>query len=390
MRLAESKGKGTNDGTRSLPAVSIFHYVRIIFEVFLGGILLAQLQATMGSFGENLKREREARGITLEEISRQTKIGVRQLKAIEDEQLDQLPGGIFNKSFVRQYARYLGLDEARVISEYLQAVGPISDAPLGPVNVVSEEKGLSAGGGYLRLIVTAVFVGIALVAVTYGIYQFTEHRASPNASATATSAEPSDASREARNTSTYQPVPGSSAQATTSPYPEQPSGAALPVPSAASSNPTTSTNQELATRTSRSLSAASPVPIAGRELPLGSSGSNAAGPIRQSLPLAATAGAERSREQTPGAEDAGGLALQIDARKEVWLSIAADGQIQWQGTLLADQSRRVQARDSFRLTVGDASAVALTLNGKTLPLLGRPGEVKNLTISSKGLAEPAP
>ncbi len=47
------------------------------------------------------------------------------IKAIEAERFDQLPGGIFNKSYVRQYARYLGLDEEQVASEYLQAAASI-------------------------------------------------------------------------------------------------------------------------------------------------------------------------------------------------------------------------------------------------------------------------
>lgn len=72
----------------------------------------------MGSFGENLKREREMRGITLEEISAATKISVRFLKSIETEEFSALPGGIFRRSFVRAYARYLGLDEDPLVEEY--------------------------------------------------------------------------------------------------------------------------------------------------------------------------------------------------------------------------------------------------------------------------------
>src|SRR5690242_7249589 len=77
----------------------------------------------MSSFGADLKREREAKGISLKEISDRTKIGVRLLKALEDEQLEQLPGGIFDKSFLRQYARFLGLDEEHLLDEYLKVTG---------------------------------------------------------------------------------------------------------------------------------------------------------------------------------------------------------------------------------------------------------------------------
>jgi cytoskeleton protein RodZ len=75
----------------------------------------------MGSFGENLRREREMRGVTLQEISAATKISVHFLKSIENEDFSRLPGGIFSRSFVRAYARYLGLDEDPLLEEY-QAV----------------------------------------------------------------------------------------------------------------------------------------------------------------------------------------------------------------------------------------------------------------------------
>lgn len=76
---------------------------------------------TPASFGERLRREREMRGIKLEEIAESTKIGKRNLVALEEEKFDQLPGGIFNKGFVRAYAKYLGLDEEQAVNDFLTA-----------------------------------------------------------------------------------------------------------------------------------------------------------------------------------------------------------------------------------------------------------------------------
>ncbi len=76
----------------------------------------------MSSFGENLRRRRELRGISLDAISNSTKISPRMLRAIEDEQFDQLPGGVFNKGFVRAYARQIGLDEEEAVTDYLAAL----------------------------------------------------------------------------------------------------------------------------------------------------------------------------------------------------------------------------------------------------------------------------
>jgi cytoskeleton protein RodZ len=76
----------------------------------------------VGSFGDRLQREREMRGITLEEIAEATKIGTRSLRALEEQDFDKLPGGIFNKGFVRAYARYLGLDEEQAVADYQAAL----------------------------------------------------------------------------------------------------------------------------------------------------------------------------------------------------------------------------------------------------------------------------
>ena len=69
----------------------------------------------------NLRQAREARKMTLQEIAATTKVSTRALQALEDERFDLLPGGIFNKGFVRAYARCVGLDEEKSVAEYLEA-----------------------------------------------------------------------------------------------------------------------------------------------------------------------------------------------------------------------------------------------------------------------------
>jgi len=70
------------------------------------------------AFGEHLKREREMRGVSLEEVSAATRISTRFLEAIENEHWDKLPGGVFNRGFIRSVARFLGLDEDSMVAEY--------------------------------------------------------------------------------------------------------------------------------------------------------------------------------------------------------------------------------------------------------------------------------
>ena len=61
---------------------------------------------------------RQTNGVSLEEIARNTKLKVTTLKAIEDANFDVLPGGIYNISYIRQYARAIGADEGALVKIY--------------------------------------------------------------------------------------------------------------------------------------------------------------------------------------------------------------------------------------------------------------------------------
>jgi cytoskeleton protein RodZ len=77
----------------------------------------------MGSFGENLRKERELRGVSLREIADATKISVRFLQALEEGRVDILPGGLFPRAFVKQYAVFLGLDVDKAVADFVAAYG---------------------------------------------------------------------------------------------------------------------------------------------------------------------------------------------------------------------------------------------------------------------------
>ncbi len=104
----------------------------------------------MGAFGEKLRKQREQRGLALDAISNATKISTRMLRALEDERFDQLPGGVFNKGFVRAYARLIGLDEEEAVTDYLaalresqiqdQSILPDFRAPAGKPTAVAEPE----------------------------------------------------------------------------------------------------------------------------------------------------------------------------------------------------------------------------------------------------------
>ena len=73
-------------------------------------------------FGSYLKSERELRGVPLEEISTSTKIPIRFLQAMEENQFDNLPGQVFIKGYIRSFAKVIGSDENEMLSAYNEAM----------------------------------------------------------------------------------------------------------------------------------------------------------------------------------------------------------------------------------------------------------------------------
>lgn len=180
------------------------HYLLTSFHCYT--LLLRAEGMARGTFGERLKRERELREVTLEEITSATRIGPRFLDALENEDWEKLPGGVFNRGFVRAIARYLGLDEEAFLAEYdLAHNSQVPNEPLRPENRIPSPPhwfpfALILGA---LLLLVALFVG--------GLYGWRYYRArkalaSPAAPVTPqTSASPSSSSANSAS-----PVPAPS------------------------------------------------------------------------------------------------------------------------------------------------------------------------------------
>jgi cytoskeletal protein RodZ len=126
------------------------------------------------SFGIWLRRQREAREVGLREIAERTKISLRYLEALEENRFALLPAPVFARGFLREYARYVGLNPDEVVNHFLAAQGlegregVAGEAPLSSGPSLSMPRSSSSGGWkrwlFLGLATTALLGVVALAA----------------------------------------------------------------------------------------------------------------------------------------------------------------------------------------------------------------------------------
>ena len=309
----------------------------------------------MESFGARLKREREQRKITLDDIALSTKIGARFLAALEEEQFDRLPGGIFNKSFVRAYARYLGIDEAQAVADYVAASTetlPESqpEETIDLAVMAAQSKKTDRGGGIPW---GAFALALLIVAFSFAVWGFYSRE------------------KTARPTRTVIPAPLAKASAP---------GPANVVPDA-SSQPAPPQTVSASSQPAPGLSGAAPGLAASEPAASESAAPEPAEPKPAATVPAATAAAT----PFPSGSTPGSFLVQIKAREDSWVSIVADGKPVMQEILSASAEKSIEARSQVILKTGNVGALDILFNGKQLPPQGGFSQVKTLSFDSNGL-----
>ncbi len=137
---------------------------------------MATASEKKGGFGEHLRREREMRGISLEEIATATRIGTRFLEALESEQWSKLPGGVFNRGFVRAVAHHLGLDEEALLGEYTLATG---DLPASAGSAIRNPVEENNTGRWVTLVLAVVLIAAIGIGAWYAWRRFVKHKSAP-------------------------------------------------------------------------------------------------------------------------------------------------------------------------------------------------------------------
>lgn len=150
----------------------------------------------MAEFGANLKALRESKGLTLNQISGETRIAIRFLQALENDDFESLPGGVFSRGFVRAYAEVLGIDPEKTLVDFERAstyeVPPLVDVD-NPRPDKSNRALYPIAVGILLVLVIIFYVvtkepGVSVTANPQPIPPPTQTAATPSPEASAPSA----------------------------------------------------------------------------------------------------------------------------------------------------------------------------------------------------------
>jgi len=120
------------------------------------------------TLGEKLRQAREARGISISEVAEQTRISALYIKSIEEDDYRTLPGGIFNKGFVKSYARQVGIDEQEALQDYGALVGSQNMPKSDEIKTYHPEV-LTDDQSSKSNLPTVIFAVVILGLMTFGI-----------------------------------------------------------------------------------------------------------------------------------------------------------------------------------------------------------------------------
>jgi cytoskeleton protein RodZ len=339
----------------------------------------------MIAVGETLRRERLKQNLDLDHISQELKISSRFLEAIEEEKFDQLPGSIFAKSFVRQYARLLGLDEEELMGEVKRALDPppsLNAPPAEPqIRPVAEEIHLPrveewAGpqdrsmniSSWLPALVMVVAV-MLICSVVYSWWQRERRQVAAHPSVVAAQTPPQTAATEPA------PItpPAAEAQPAATPAPQEQPAQQPPQPAA-------------------STPSAAVKPAPNPEQPPATTA--AAKPAANQTPLVETPPDQPAKPPAADADTAPAtIHLQLTADEPVWVLARSNGKYLFSGTLDPNETRNLDGSGTILVRLGNAGGVSIVYNGKPIGALGPRGQVRTVQFTSGGfqiVAAPKP
>lgn len=127
------------------------------------------------TLGEKLRQAREARGISISEVAEQTRISALYLEAIENNDYRTLPGGIFNKGFVKSYAKFVGIDDQEALQDYSRLLAEQGSEHSDFENKTYRPEVLTDDNARSTSLPTLIFAVVILGLLAGGVYYFVNY-----------------------------------------------------------------------------------------------------------------------------------------------------------------------------------------------------------------------
>lgn len=373
------------------------------------------LRKPVPAFGDKFRKAREAKKLSLDDVSRVTKIGTRMLQAIEEEHFDLLPGGVFNKGFIRAYAKHLGLSDEEAVTDYLACLRqaqidanqfrepapartstPPKTAPVAtpkptppkpapkshtavdevelpdlqlprPEAVRRPPRSYPAQRESFPWI-PALLVLIVILAVA--LFWTRRSRAAHHQPEAASAIPPITHPASTTNVPSPAPAPANNSSAPSAPK---------PIPTSSSAENKDNKSQIAKADVARPDA----LPPAAHSSSLTTSPDARQPAVNNSATSDVTI--RTPAKAAPAAKPAASMTLVIRASENTWISVLADGQLVSQETLIAPANTTVHATREISVRVGNAAGVSFLWNNQEIPAQGAESEVKSLVFDQSGL-----
>jgi len=289
----------------------------------------------MASLGIELRSAREKRDLSLSQIALETRISLRYLECLEASQYAELPGGMYNRAFLRAYCDYLGLDTKKFLERYEAETTPPSDKS------AKSKVRVPLKGTALRPHPVAVW-SLMLVASTAGLYF--------SRSWIAAALSPY-----------FSRIPAATAKVEPAGRPQAaPSAEAVATPSA-------------------------PAPVAG---PDASPMTETLSPVQSAQPPPAEPRPATEADIIP---DRSALPKKIQLRcqalEKCWISVNGNGDRALVKIMEPGDDQFFEAAERIYLVLGNAAGVRLEINGRKAKPLGKPGQVVKVLINEQSIPD---
>ncbi|MFL5735400.1 MAG: RodZ domain-containing protein [Chloroflexia bacterium] len=288
----------------------------------------------MAELGDMLRDARTAKGLSLAEVERDTKIRAKYISALEDNHLADLPGPVYARGFLRNYAAYLGLDDEQVIDLFeeerqptrnkirAKRGEPVAPKPKGGIETINihplSPEPIDTRVRYGSSYIAVSLLALPLIILFYFIYSVWGANRSANV-----------------------PIP----------TPRPPTLTPMNIPSQFVPAPGTG-----AFNTPTVAVAVKPPPAD-------------ATPVTSTLPVTVTTGAQASAPPSTTAPAAAQVTVKAVTTRDAWMRVMVDGAQQFSGTVPSGSTRQWTGKRTVRIRTGRADAVNVTVNGANLGLM---------------------